>query len=231
MIEPRDDAHPQAEAEPSVSLLDGDTGALPAARIRRKVRIPLHHGSAEPIAADVMTFGGLLDGREHLALRLGPRHPEVPLVRVHSECLTGEVLGSARCDCGPQLREAMRLINTAGGTLLYLRQEGRGIGLYNKLDAYSLQDQGLDTFSANRALGLDDDLRDYGVAAQMLRALGEVEIDLLTNNPDKREQLRHYGIAVRHTVSTGVYANPHNRGYLTAKVARTAHTIRLEESA
>ncbi|MEU4173292.1 GTP cyclohydrolase II [Streptomyces sp. NPDC026665] len=193
--------------------------------------MPLDRGPGDLLQATLLTFDGLIDDAEHFAIRLGTQEPGVPLVRVHSECLTGEVLGSARCDCGPQLDEALRLIDQAGGVLLYLRQEGRGIGLYNKLDAYDLQDGGLDTFEANRALGLDDDLRDYAVATQMLQALGLKEIDLLTNNPDKLAQLRRYGIDVRRTVGTSVFRNPHNTGYLRAKVAHTSHTIRLEETA
>ena len=136
---------------------------------------PARRGAAT--TARAFTFDGLLDGREHLALGLGARAPRgrlqdgsPPLVRLHSECLTGDVLGSARCDCGPQLREAVERIAEEGGYLLYLRQEGRGIGLYAKLDAYVLQDAGLDTYEANRALGYDDDERDYAVAAQMLAA-------------------------------------------------------------
>jgi GTP cyclohydrolase II len=199
--------------------------------VRRTVRIPMYCGPGAPIEATVMTFNGLVDRNEHLAVRLGQSQPRVPLVRLHSECLTGDVFGSALCDCGPQLNEAIRKIDAVGGLLLYLRQEGRGIGLYNKLDAYRLQQNGLDTYEANRALGLSEDMRDYAVAAQMLYALGHNEIDLLTNNPDKRRQLSHYGITVRRTISTGVFVNPHNTTYLSTKVARTAHTIRIEETA
>ncbi|MEW2287349.1 GTP cyclohydrolase II [Streptomyces sp. NPDC047841] len=199
--------------------------------MRRSVQVPLNRGTDKPTVATMVTFDGLSDGHEHLALLLGPETPEIPLVRVHSECLTGDVFGSARCDCGPQLGEALRMIETAGGVLLYLRQEGRGIGLYNKLDAYQLQDRGLDTYEANRALGLADDLRNYAVAEQMLQALGYTEIDLLTNNPDKREQLRRHGIRVRNTIPTSAFATPYNVGYLRAKVTHTAHTIRLDESA
>ncbi|MEU3978640.1 GTP cyclohydrolase II [Streptomyces sp. NPDC026672] len=206
------------------------SGPAPA-KVRRSVEVPLDRGRGELLRARLITFDGLLDGAEHFAIGLGAEPQEVPLVRVHSECITGEVLGSVRCDCGPQLDEALHLIDKGGGVLLYLRQEGRGIGLYNKLDAYGLQDGGLDTFEANRALGLGDDLRDYAVAAQMLRALGHTEIDLLTNNPDKLAQLRRYGVDVRRTVGTGVFRTPHNTGYLRAKVAHTSHTIRLEETA
>ncbi|GHE57804.1 GTP cyclohydrolase II [Streptomyces vinaceus] len=198
--------------------------------MRSEVRVPIGSGTGPQFDARVTTFDGLADGKEHLALELGVRPADgVPLVRLHSECLTGDVFGSARCDCGPQLHEALRMIEGVGGVLLYLRQEGRGIGLYNKLDAYRLQDDGLDTYEANRALGLGDDLRDYTAAAQMLRTLGITEVDLLTNNPDKCGQLTRHGIAVRNTVRTGVFANPHNISYLTAKADKTLHTISLKE--
>jgi GTP cyclohydrolase II len=151
----------------------------------------------------------------------------VPLVRVHSECLTGDVFGSVRCDCGPQLREAVERIADAGGVLLYLRQEGRGIGLYNKLDAYALQDQGLDTYQANTALGFAEDARDYTAAAQMLATLDIDELDLLSNNPDKAAQLAGLGVRVRDTTSTGVFASDSNLRYLHAKVEHTQHRIDL----
>jgi GTP cyclohydrolase II len=137
------------------------------------------------------------------------------------------VFGSARCDCGPQLREAVERIDGVGGVLLYLRQEGRGIGLYNKLDAYALQDAGLDTYQANTALGLPEDGRDYTAAAQMLAALGVTELDLLTNNPDKSQQLSELGMTVTETVPTGVHATPDNLRYLLAKASHTHHTIAL----
>ncbi|OIJ92336.1 GTP cyclohydrolase II [Streptomyces monashensis] len=197
--------------------------------VRTRVRVPLRLPTGLMADAWVSTFHGLSDGAEHLAVELGPPDPGTPLVRVHSECLTGDVLGSARCDCGPQLDEALTALREAGGVLLYLRQEGRGIGLYRKLDAYRLQDGGLDTYEANQALGLGDDLRDYTVAAQMLRALGHTCVDLLTNNPDKARQLTARGITVRRTHPTGVHINPHNRAYLTAKAEKTLHTIRLHE--
>jgi GTP cyclohydrolase II len=155
---------------------------LPAATVRTRVRVPLRFGDGYSADAELVTFHGLVDGLEHLALVLGDADRDrdrgaVPLVRLHSECLTGDVFGSARCDCGPQLREAVERISATGGYLLYLRQEGRGIGLYNKLDAYALQDQGLDTYAANAALGLPEDGRDYSAAAQMLTALGVDTLD------------------------------------------------------
>ena len=201
---------------------------IPAATIRTRVTIPLKFGDGYSVTAEAVTFHGLVDGAEHLALLLGHRTPgSTPLVRMHSECLTGDVFGSARCDCGPQLREAVERIENAGGVLLYLRQEGRGIGLYNKLDAYALQDAGLDTYQANLALGLPEDGRDYTAAAQMLNALGIMEIDLLSNNPDKARQLRGLGVQIAETVPTGVHATPNNLRYLSAKVEHTHHTIAL----
>ncbi|MFJ3235041.1 GTP cyclohydrolase II [Streptomyces sp. NPDC086787] len=200
----------------------------PAATPRARVRVPLRFHDGYRVDADLVTFHGLTDGQEHLAIVLGDPGP-VPLVRLHSECLTGDVLGSARCDCGPQLREAVERIAEHGGVLLYLRQEGRGIGLYNKLDAYALQDQGLDTYEANAALGLPEDARDYTAAAQMLHALGIAELDLLSNNPDKAEQLRTLGVSVRDRVPTGVFTTPHNVRYLRAKVLQTQHTLPLGE--
>ena len=166
---------------------------LPRATIRTQVTIPLRLADGYATTARAFTFDGLVDGREHLALGFGSsarrpmRHDagRPTLVRLHSECLTGDVLGSERCDCGPQLREAVGRLDRAGGYLLYLRQEGRGIGLYAKLDAYQLQSEGLDTYAANVALGYAADERDYAAAAQMLLALGLPAVRLLSNNPDK----------------------------------------------
>ncbi|WBO65343.1 GTP cyclohydrolase II [Streptomyces camelliae] len=202
----------------------------PAATPRSRVRVPLRFHDGYSVDTELVTFHGLADGQEHVAVVLGDPAPgSVPLVRLHSECLTGDVFGSARCDCGPQLREAVERIAEHGGVLLYLRQEGRGIGLYNKLDAYALQDQGLDTYEANAALGLPEDARDYTAAAQMLAALGIGELDLLSNNPDKAEQLRTLGLAVRDRVPTGVFTTAHNVRYLRAKVLQTQHTLPLAE--
>lgn len=196
--------------------------------VRTRVTVPLEFADGYRTTAEVITFTGLADGKEHLALALGDvEQAGVPLVRMHSECMTGDVFGSQRCDCGPQLREAVERIATTGGYLLYLRQEGRGIGLYAKLDAYALQDLGMDTYQANRALGHADDERDYTAAGQMLTTLGATEIDLLTNNPDKSRQLRDLGIGVRSVRPTGVHASAANVRYLQAKVAHTQHTIEL----
>ena len=205
---------------------------LPVATVRTRVRVPLRFGDGYSVDAELVTFHGLADGLEHLAIVLGdPDRAAVPLVRMHSECLTGDVFGSARCDCGPQLREAVERIAGTGGYLLYLRQEGRGIGLSNKLDAYALQDGGLDTYEANAALGLPEDSRDYTAAAQMLATLGVDTLDLLSNNPDKAEQLRELGVPVHDRVPTGVFATGHNLRYLRAKVEHTNHTIALTQLA
>ena len=186
------------------------------ATIRSTLALPVRLADGFETQGLVVAFDGLADGREHVAVVLG-EPGDVPLVRVHSECLTGDVLGSQRCDCGPQLHEAVRRISRCGGYVLYLRQEGRGIGLYNKLDAYTLQDAGLDTYEANLALGFAPDQRDYGVAAQMLLALGVDTIALLTNNPDKVAQLERAGVRVESRVPTGVHRSPANHRYLDAK--------------
>ena len=201
---------------------------VPAATVRTRVTVPLRFPDGYTSTARVHTFDGLVDGREHVALALGDwTGVPVPLVRPHSECLTGDVFGSQRCDCGPQLREAVERITGAGGLLLYLRQEGRGIGLYNKLDAYALQDAGLDTYQANLALGLREDERDYTAAAQMLAALGVRRVALLTNNPDKADQLSGLGVTVVERVPTGLFLAPANAAYLAAKARRAARTPAL----
>ena len=196
-------------------------------RVRRVVRLPLRLGGGAAVDAQVFTFDGLDDGLEHLVVALGDRVLDprpatwsAPLVRLHSECLTGDVLGSLRCDCGPQLTEAVERIHEAGGYLVYLRQEGRGIGLYNKIDAYALQDDGLDTFEANEALGFGIDERTYAVAAQMLLGLGVDRVELLTNNPEKATQLAAAGVAVERCLPTAVHLTPANGRYLAAKAFR-----------
>jgi|SRR3954447_1944754 len=212
---------------------------LPTATIRTQVSVPLRFADGYAAAARVFSFDGLVDGQEHLAFGLGDRAADVssngrgpaPLVRPHSECLTGDVFGSQRCDCGAQLREAVERIADSGGYLLYLRQEGRGIGLYAKLDAYALQDTGLDTYEANVALGHGEDERSYLVAAQMLQALGVSRIALLSNNPDKARQLRRSGVTVAELVPTGVHLSAANARYLGTKARRGAHTLDLPLSA
>ncbi len=194
------------------------------ASVRQRVPIPIMDG----ILGTFCSFHRLPDSKEHFLVELGPKNTgKLPLVRLHSECMTGDLFGSQKCDCGPQLRESIFRINSEGGYLLYLRQEGRGIGLYSKLDAYQLQGEGLDTYDANRRLSFADDLRDYASAASMLRALDVTRIRLLSNNPDKAAQLTAHGITVAEQVQTGTYMNTHNQRYLQAKVLRTHHKINL----
>lgn len=172
----------------------------------------------------VRAFRSRIDGREHLALVKGDPS-QAPLVRVHSECLTGDALGSLRCDCGAQLQAALRQIGESeGGVLVYLAgHEGRGVGLANKIRAYALQDRGMDTVEANQALGFADDLRDYAAAAQILKAIGAGPARLLSNNPRKAESLRTYGVAVAEELPLVIPANPHNAGYLAAKRDKLGH--------
>jgi GTP cyclohydrolase II len=200
------------------------TRMTPPATVRQEVDMTVRLAGFATTAR-LITFHGLVDGREHIAVRLGEPGP-IPLVRPHSECLTGDVLGSERCDCGPQLHEAAERIRAAGGYLLYLRQEGRGIGLYEKLDAYALQDRGLDTYEANLALGHAPDERDYTVAAQMLRALGITKIALLSNNPDKRRQLLDHGIVIEEQIPTDFHLSATNGRYLSTKTHRGGHNLR-----
>lgn len=166
-------------------------------------------------------------GQEHVALSMGDlRGPDPVLVRVHSECLTGDAFGSLRCDCGPQLNAALAAVAERGwGCVLYLRQEGRGIGLHAKIQAYHLQDQGADTLDANLMLGHPADGRDYTVAATMLNSLGAGQVSLLTNNPDKVEQLRSYGIDVVERIPLVVGVGDDNRQYLKTKAERMGHQL------
>lgn len=200
------------------------TGRAPEVPVGVRARIDLSMTvGGRPLPCRIHTFTGLAAGEEHLVLAVGPyaRPREgIPLVRVHSECLTGDVFGSRRCDCGPQLDESLARIARVGGYLVYLRQEGRGIGLYAKLDAYLLQDQGLDTFEANRVLGYPEDARGFEVAGRMLRALGVAEVDLVTGNPDKAEGLAAGGICIRRIVPTNRHETPENVRYLRAKQER-----------
>jgi GTP cyclohydrolase II len=194
--------------------------AAPVATIVARAKLPLD----DLPPSQMVAFRDPATGEEHVALAIGAFGGKPPLVRLHSECLTGDVFGSLKCDCGPQLKEALRIIGSeGGGVLLYLRQEGRGIGLANKLRAYSLQDRGLDTVDANRRLGFADDERNYGMAAAMLRALGIQQVRLLTNNPNKVAGLEHEGIGVAERVAHHMPTNPHNADYLATKRKRSGH--------
>ena len=171
------------------------------------------------------------DGKEHVAMVHGDVvGAEDVAVRLHSECLTGDVMGSLRCDCRDQLTEGLRAIQREGrGILLYLRQEGRGIGLLNKIRAYALQEQGLDTVEANQALGFRDDERDYAVAAHMLRSLGVKSVRVVTNNPDKIRQLTQHGVEVSGRIPHVIPPNEFNRFYLETKARRSGHMIDVTE--
>ena len=198
--------------------------------VRSSVEVPLIRPDGRVLPSRFISFHGLYSRREHFAVRLGEIAPDAPpLVRLHSECATGDLFGSARCDCGPQLSEAIDLIAARGGYILYLRQEGRNIGLFAKLDAYKLQDQGMDTFAANNHLGFPDDLRDFTEAAMMLKALDVHRIELLSNNSAKIRQMTENGIEVARQVPTGVHLSGHNGGYMRAKAASGNHDIRLPE--
>ena len=163
---------------------------------------------------------------EHVALVKGPIDAETPtLVRVHDQCVTGDVFASMRCDCGEQKDRAMKMIGEEGGVFLYMRQEGRGIGLHNKLRTYELQDEGLDTVDANLALGFPADRRDYGIGMQILRDIGVRKMRLITNNPAKRAGLEAYGLEVVERVSIQTEPNPHNVRYLDTKRQRMGHLL------
>ena len=181
--------------------------------------------------AEIVAFRSPHDLREHVALIVGTRSETVPLVRLHSECLTGDILGSLKCDCGPQLDAALQAMaeeartGTGWGVLLYMRQEGRGIGLINKMRAYRLQDQGFDTVDANNRLGLPDEARDFAIAARMLELLGIPAIRLMTNNPRKVDALTKAGAIVTERVPHQLPDNPHNARYLATKRDRAGHLL------
>ena len=168
---------------------------------------------------------------DHLVLVKGKWEQDEPiLVRVHSSCLTGDIFGSCRCDCGPQLETAMKMIEQEGkGVIVYMNQEGRGIGLVNKLKAYKLQEEGLDTYDANVKLGFKPDERDYGVGAQLLRDLGVTKMRLMSNNPKKRTGLIGYGLEIVENVSIEIEGNIHNEGYLYAKKTKFGHQLNLKK--
>lgn len=187
-----------------------------------RVQMPTKYGSFEMVA-----FKQTNTGEVHLALKKGHWQKDEPvLVRVHSSCMTGDILGSLRCDCGDQLHQAMKMIEKEGkGLILYMNQEGRGIGLLNKLKAYKLQEQGMDTVEANLELGFGMDERDYGVGAQILRHMGITKMKLLSNNPRKRAGLLGYGLEVVETVAIEIAPNPHNEKYLQTKKDKLGHNI------
>ena len=194
-------------------------------KVECSAKLPTDSGTFELVG-----FDNQLDGKEHIAIVKGDvAGKENVLVRIHSECFTGDILGSYRCDCGSQLKKAMRTIEDKGeGIVLYLRQEGRGIGLINKIKAYKLQDSGLDTVDANLALGFEEDERDYAVAAQMLKALGVKSVVLMTNNPAKIEGLESYGMKVVKRAEIEIKPNEVNEKYLRTKFERMGHKLHFD---
>jgi 3,4-dihydroxy 2-butanone 4-phosphate synthase/GTP cyclohydrolase II len=202
-------------------------------RIRHEVLIEADATSTLPMNDhgnfDMTVFKNQLDDAEHFALVKKPTHGnKVPLVRIHSECITGDVFGSCRCDCGSQLQKSLELISNEGGLLIYLRQEGRGIGLANKLKAYALQDKGFDTVDANIELGLPVDARDYAVAYQILKHFGVDVIRLLTNNPKKVDSIEKYGIHVSERVALSIKPTQDNLAYLMTKKEKLGHLLVVE---
>jgi 3,4-dihydroxy 2-butanone 4-phosphate synthase / GTP cyclohydrolase II len=201
-------------------------------RVTEPVQLPTEHGTF-----DVIGYEDTTSGDQHMAIIKGTFDPEVPtLVRVHSECLTGDVFGSMRCDCGEQLALALRMIDRDGGAVVYMRQhEGRGIGLHNKLRAYKLQEEGLDTVEANTRLGFPPDMRDFGVGAEILYDLGLRKIRFLTNNPDKARGIfglsrgAERGLELTETVPLTVQPNEHNERYLETKRAKMGHVLEFRE--
>jgi GTP cyclohydrolase II len=205
-------------------------GAADIAAYAQQDRLAIVARAHLPVAgaekSEIVAFRAAADAAEHVALVIGAPDGNPPLVRLHSECLTGDVLGSLKCDCGPQLHAAIEAIAKSGwGILLYLRQEGRGIGLINKLRAYALQDQGYDTVESNLRLGFAVDARDFGIAAAMLQLLGQDRIRLLTNNPLKVAGLEAAGVEIAQRVPHALPPNPHNAHYLEVKRDRTGHLL------
>lgn len=219
-------AYEAAQASPAANVPEAEA---PKPGIEAKIagvaQLPSRFGDFR-----VFVFSNNHDNKEHLAMVRGDvlgAHDVV--TRVHSECLTGDVLGSLRCDCRDQLERSLRHAGTLPrGIVLYMRQEGRGIGLTNKIRAYGLQELGMDTVEANLALGFADDLRQYGVAAAMLRTLGVRSIRLMTNNPDKVQKLEREGVRVRERLPLAIAPNPHNRHYLATKVRRSGHLLEID---
>jgi GTP cyclohydrolase II len=208
-------------------LLNTSNFQVSIAMAEVRARIDFKVGVTSSIDAELLSFHGLKTDKEHVAVifKSADKTQDIPLVRMHSECLTGDVFHSSRCDCGEQLDETIRIMGETGGVILYLRQEGRGIGLYNKIDAYRLQSEGMNTYEANNHLGFGDDLRDFTEAAEMLRALGTTKIRLLTNNPKKINELRSFGIEIEEVVKTSAHIKSGNESYLKAKVSHGKHNL------
>ncbi|MFN4113426.1 MAG: GTP cyclohydrolase II [Sphingomonadaceae bacterium] len=223
MVDPADAGEPVAVGASDLAHWQ-DHATL---RIVTRARLPVRASET----AEIVAFRSADDLREHVALVIGQQQSDAPpLVRLHSECLTGDILGSLKCDCGPQLDAALHaMAHEAGrggwGVLLYMRQEGRGIGLVNKLRAYRLQDQGFDTVDANQRLGLPDEARDFPVAARMLELLGVGSVRLMTNNPKKVAAMQGAGITVAERVPHQLPDNPHNARYLATKRDRSGHLL------
>ncbi len=192
-----------------------------------RARVDFKVGAKSNIDAELLSFHGLNTDKEHVAVifKQADQAQATPLVRMHSECLTGDVFHSSRCDCGEQLDETINRMGESGGIILYLRQEGRGIGLYNKIDAYKLQSEGMNTYEANNHLGFGDDLRDFTEAAQMLKALGVERIRLVTNNPKKIRDLKQHGIEIEEVVNTLAHVKDGNENYLKAKISHGKHNL------
>ncbi|MDP6334376.1 MAG: GTP cyclohydrolase II [Candidatus Poseidoniaceae archaeon] len=207
-------------------VINDNFGLIEESSIPSEAKLPTSFGDFK-----IRVFHEKATGFDHVALTLGEMEgPDPVLVRVHSECLTGDAFSSLRCDCGPQLQAALKSISERGwGCLLYLRQEGRGIGLHAKIQAYRLQDQGADTLDANLMLGLPGDNRDYKIAASMLASLKISKVSLLTNNPNKIDQLKENGIDVLERVPLVVGVGESNRFYLETKADRMGHSIEKDE--